>query len=171
MATETPKKHPGEIANHRGWTIVQNGDGIICLDEKGSHCLPGGVTHHSVESARKSIDNFLLADRDAHLFWLLCGQGGTEHLSSQGGRTEANGDGFHNIMKRDNPEYRPSFEYIHTVKVTAETERIQVTSEEDLQNLSVESALALSIVLRRAAVSALEIKRRKPATITKTELT
>ena len=141
------------IETYRDWTIQQGGDGIICLDPKGGHVLPGGCSHKNVEDARKSIDYFILANGSVQTFWLLWGRGGWDHLAEQ--RVTHNADGSSRLVlaKRDNPEYRPTYEYEHVVNVT--TAGVAIRSMAQLP-ISAESALALSNVLRDAALVAMK---------------
>lgn len=153
MSTQTPISN--HLASHLDWSIVQTGDGIICLDPRGSHVLPGGVTHESVHSARKSIDAYILADGNAHRFWLLLGRSGHDHVARRNINTDIHGNITNIISKRDNPNYEPIYEYEHVVHVDRKTGMIDIQSNLDVHNLTPESALALANVLRDAAVQSL----------------
>lgn len=155
----TTTKHPGEVATYRGWAIIKNNDGYIALDPNGSNCIPGGGSHDNEKDARKSIDNYILAAGDPHLFHLLWGQGGWDLYASQGSESDAKGNVSNYIAKRDNEKYEPSFEYKHVVNVAITDGNISLESSEDLGHLTPDSALALANVLRRAAIQAIRAKR------------
>jgi hypothetical protein len=149
------------LEQYRGWSIIQNNDGIICIDPKGSNCLPGACTHSTVSDARKSIDYYILAKGDAHLFWLLWGHAGVEQYAHQSEvHTEDGRSGFA-LGKRDNPNYKPSYEYLMTVNADRQKGtalagcNIRDTQGENhlhTMELKPEQMLAYSNVLRDAAL-------------------
>ncbi len=142
------------LETYKNWTIQQGGDGIICLDPKGSHCLPGGCYHDNVKDARKSIDYYILANGSVQLFWLLLGRGGWDHLAEHNSTHNIDGSVRIVLAKRDNPNYIPTYEYEHIINVTKSGE-VAIRSMAALP-ISAESALALSNVIREAAMLALK---------------
>jgi hypothetical protein len=145
---------------YRGWTVIKNNDGYIALDPQGNNVIPGAACHTDVAQACKSIDYFILAKGDVHIFHLLWGHAGWDALATD--NTTVNSDcTVMRMGKRDNRQYKPSFEYLFTGRIDEYGAIFSRLAKDvgfaELPGLyNAEQCLALSNLLRRAAEALLE---------------
>lgn len=147
------------IEKHRNWTIIKNSDGFIALDPEGHNVLP--CSHTDAKQARQSIDHFILAKGDIHIFWLLCGQSGWDAVAIDEETIAVNKVSTMKLGKRDNRQYKPSYKYLFTTRVASGVASAELTGtgifqRVELPLLDAEECLALSNALRRAGKRLLE---------------
>lgn len=145
----------GPVATHRGWTITRTGDGLVALDEQGSNCLPGGIWFRTVEDARNGINDYLLANRDADVFWMLGGGAGTDSNAIQSTVQRVDGSVTVTMGRKERPTIAA---FKHRVEVSKDG-FVSMQPSNGVTRLSPESALVLSNALRDAAKIALRIRR------------
>lgn len=155
------------LEKYKGWTIEETGDGILAIHPHRGNCLSGG--HSSVADARKSVDYFEMANGDPHVYHLLWGHGGWDHLAVNESIVQPDGREEKMLAKRDNGKYRPTYAYNFKADV-APASPLPITvrqvvgkhsAPKFILQLTAEDALALSNLLRDAAITALEYNTRK----------
>jgi hypothetical protein len=151
----------GELEKFRGWTIIRNADGIIALDEKKRNILPAASSHKTIESARQSINHWILCNGDANLWYLLGGQSGVWGTGEHTSITEVDGSRKLTISNI-------GCKFVIETKPKQSTARIQILPQLEI-NLNTVQMLTLAVAPERCRKR--NARKRIEVTQTLTRLT